>query len=64
MSRYYTISEFAKLICVSSCTLRNWDKKGILKPHHRTPSGYRYYSDEQLTSVINNTENFVEIASE
>lgn len=45
---YYSIGKFAKLIGKNQQTLRNWDKNNILKPHHITNSGYRYYSQEQL----------------
>ncbi|NLY42720.1 MAG: IS607 family transposase [Clostridiaceae bacterium] len=50
--KYYSIGEFAKLIGKTEQTLRNWDKKGILKPHHVTSSGYRYYSQEQLNHFL------------
>jgi len=33
-------------------TLRNWDKKSTLKPHHVTESGTRYYSQEQLNHFL------------
>lgn len=49
---YYKIGEFARLIGVSCVTLRTWDEKGILKPHHVSPSGYRYYSDTQLKEYL------------
>ncbi len=52
MMKYYSIGEFAKLIGKTEQTLRNWDKKGILKPHHVTSSGYRYYSQEQLNHFL------------
>lgn len=45
---YYSIGKFAKLIGKTEQTLRNWDKNNTLKPHHISPSGYRYYSQEQL----------------
>ena len=50
--KYYTISQFAKLIGKTTQTLRNWDKEGVLKPHHVTASGYRYYSQEQLNHFL------------
>ncbi len=53
MSKYYSIHEFSKIIGVSAQTLRNWDSNGKLHPHHTTISGYRYYSDEQLSQVMN-----------
>ena len=53
MSKYYSIHKFSKIIGVSAQTLRNWDNNGKLHPHHTTPSGYRYYSEEQLNQVMN-----------
>lgn len=46
--KYYTINKFAKILGVSTQTLRNWDNNGKLKPHHTSPNGYRYYSHDQL----------------
>ena len=53
MTKYYSIREFAKILGVSTQTLRNWDKKGKLHPHHTSSNGYRYYSHEQLNQVMN-----------
>lgn len=50
--RYYLIGEFAKLIGKDPQTLREWDKKDVLKPHHVTPTRYRYYSQEQLNHFL------------
>lgn len=50
--KYYSIGEFAELIGKTSQTLREWDKKDILKPHHVAPTGYRYYSQEQLNHFL------------
>lgn len=57
--KYYSIGKFAKLIDKTEQILRNWDKKDILKPHHVTKSGYRYYSQQQLNYFlgIKNQEN-------
>lgn len=49
---YYSIGQFSKLISKTCQTLRNWDKEGVLKPHHVSPSGYRYYSQEQLNHFL------------
>ena len=38
--KYYSIGQFSKLIGKTSQTLREWDKKDILKPHHVAPTGY------------------------
>ena len=53
---YYTIHTFSKMCGLTPQTLRNWDKNGTLIPHHKTPSGYRYYSQEQLNSILNKSE--------
>ncbi|SHL08899.1 IS607 family transposase [Alicyclobacillus tolerans] len=50
--KFYTIHEFSNLINRTPQTLRNWEKRGILIPHHKGPNGYRYYSEEQLNEVI------------
>ena len=57
--KYYSINEMSKTLGVSAQTLRNWDKNGKLKPHHTSTNGYRYYSKEQLNTLLNikpNTE--------
>ena len=50
--KYYSIGQFAKLIGKTEQTLRNWDKSGVLKPSHVAPSGFRYYSQEQLNHFL------------
>lgn len=50
--KYYSIHEFSQLIGRTTQTLRNWDRKGTLVPHHKGPSGYRYYSEDQLHQVL------------
>ncbi|MEA1961349.1 MAG: IS607 family transposase [Bacillota bacterium] len=51
--QYYTIHKFSEMVGKTPQTLRNWDKKGILKPHHTSSNGYRYYSEEQARQVLN-----------
>ena len=53
MSKYYSINKVSKILGVSAQTLRNWDAKGKLHPHHTSSNGYRYYSQEQLNQVMN-----------
>ena len=53
MTKYYSIREFSKILGVTAQTLRNWDMKGKLHPHHTSSNGYRYYSHEQLKQVLN-----------
>ena len=50
--QYYTINKFSKLVGKTPQTLRNWDKNNILKPHHTSTNGYRYYSEEQVKEVL------------
>ena len=50
--KYYSIGKFAKLIGKTEQTLRNWDKNNILKPAYIAPSGFRYYSQEQLNHFL------------
>lgn len=47
MGNYYRVSEFAERIGKSASTLRRWDREGRLVAR-RTPSGHRYYTDEDL----------------
>ena len=54
---FYKAGEFARLIGITSVTLRKWDERGWLKPHHRSPSGYRYYSEEQLQNYLRGGDN-------
>lgn len=49
---YYSISEFAKKIGVSTYTLRLWEKNGKLIPHHRTQGNQRVYSEEQVQEYL------------
>ena len=50
--KYYSIGEFANQIGKTIQTLRNWDKKDILKPSYVTKGGTRYYSQEQLNHFL------------
>lgn len=52
LEKYYTIHKFSKLVGKSAQTLRNWDKNGKLKPHHKSTNGYRYYVESQIADVI------------
>lgn len=45
---FYTTSEFARLVGVTKNTIVNWETRGWLLPHHVSPSGRRFYSQEQL----------------
>ncbi len=49
---YYTTKEFADIVGVSLKTVQTWDNKGLVKCHHRTPSGGRMYSDDEVRQVL------------
>ena len=48
MTNTYRTAEAAKLLGVHPSTLRRWDKKGILTPSYRTPTGERRYTEADL----------------
>ncbi|MBK3493873.1 IS607 family transposase [Viridibacillus sp. YIM B01967] len=48
----YSIGQFAEEIGITIQTLRNWDKTDKLKPSYTTPSGHRYYSQQQLDMYL------------
>ena len=48
----YKVGEFSEKIGVSISTLQRWDRTNVLKSR-RTPTNQRYYTDEDLTKVLN-----------
>ena len=50
--KHYSIEEFSKRIGVSTSTLRNWDKSGLLSAHHRTSGGHRVYTETQALEYL------------
>ena len=53
---FYTAPQFAQHIGVTPTTVRRWDKEGILKPHHCSPKGTRYYSADQLKEYLEGSQ--------
>ena len=51
MTNTYRTAEAARLLGVHPSTLRRWDKKGILTPSYRTPTGERRYTEADLEAV-------------
>lgn len=47
-----TISQTAELLSVHPDTLRNWDRKGILKPVRVGPRRDRRYPKEQILRIL------------
>lgn len=66
MSNLISIGKASKILGVTIQTLRNWDKKGLLKPDEITKGGARRYKLESLKNIKNNiifnTDNLKTIA--
>ena len=56
-NNFVRIGEAAEILGVTPQTLRNWEKKGMLVPCHRSNTGFRCYSRQQLNNFVskNNT---------
>lgn len=55
--KLYSIHKFAKILNITPQTLRNWDKSGKLVPYYKKDNGYRYYTEDQLNSLIGKKKN-------
>lgn len=47
-----TIGEFSRICFVSKKTLRHYDEIGLLRPEFVAENGYRYYTVEQLRTML------------
>ena len=56
LSAYLKVTEAAKLLGVTSKTLRNWDRSGKLRPARNPANGYRLYRREDLDSFLARVE--------
>lgn len=54
MNKLVNISEAARILGVTTTTLRNWDKKGLLKPDELTKGKARRYRVESLRNINRN----------
>ena len=52
ISDYIKISEAALLIGVTTNTLRNWEKAGIIKVYRWPQNNYRLYKKEELLELV------------
>lgn len=52
----FSISEAARYLGVFPLTLRNWEKKGKIKPF-RTPGRHRRFRKSELDEIINGVFN-------
>lgn len=51
MNKLLSIGQASKALGVTIQTLRNWDKKGLLKPDDMTKGGERRYKLETLKAI-------------
>jgi DNA-binding transcriptional MerR regulator len=54
--KYLTIKKAAKLLHVTPLTLRNWDRRGILKPYRHPVNNYRLYRLDQIEGFLRQLE--------
>lgn len=52
MKELLEIKEVAQLLNVSTSTVRNWEKKGLVTSVRHAISNYRLYKREDLQSII------------
>jgi len=57
MEDYLSIKETANIVGVSTQTLRNWEKKGILMPYRNPVNNYRMYRVPQIEQFIEESRN-------
>lgn len=51
MTKYWTIKEFSKITGITVRALQYYDEENILKPHHKSYTGYRFYSEKELFCI-------------
>ena len=53
---YLKITEAAKLLGVTTNTLRNWEKEKKIKVYRNPLNSYRLYKKEDLEELLNNVK--------
>lgn len=53
---YLTIKDAAKIVGVTTLTLRNWDKKGLLTAYRNPMNNYRVYRLDQIEMLLRKIE--------
>lgn len=51
MRTLLTIGEVARLMSLTTSQIRFYEKKGLLKPHHKDKNGYRLYSFNEIDTL-------------
>ena len=47
-----SVKEVADIFEVTPNTIRNWDLRGIIKADRTTPTGRKFYSEEQIERLL------------
>ena len=47
----YSIGEVAKILDLSTHTIRDWEKKGVIPKASRSHANFRRYSQEELEAL-------------
>ncbi len=55
--KYFTIREASEFLKLSTATLRNWDKRGVLAAYRHPVNNYRVYRQDQLQLFARKLEN-------
>lgn len=53
---FYSSTQIAEAVGVVKNTIINWERKGLLIPHHVSKGGKRFYSQQQLDTLLNRKE--------
>lgn len=59
MALFLTTPQFAKKVGVSKNTIINWENAGLISPHHVSPTGRRFYTEEQVKEILSGKLNGV-----
>ncbi len=54
--QYLTIKKAAKLLHVTPLTLRNWDRRGLLRPYRHPANNSRIYRLDQIENFLRRLE--------
>ncbi len=55
--KYLSIKEASKMLGITTLTLRNWDKKGVLNAYRNPVNNYRVYRQDQVELFLRRVEN-------
>ncbi|OHB16994.1 MAG: hypothetical protein A2913_01370 [Parcubacteria group bacterium RIFCSPLOWO2_01_FULL_40_65] len=62
--QFLNVKQVAKILGVTSLTIRNWDKKGKLQAYRNPINNYRVYKIDDVEKLLEGIENSKGIAGE